>query len=104
MDGHNQVPQAPPGLFRRLDAVNRERVVDSGLGIRTSADIFDTLQREYEQAEVQRGSRRRQTVSQEIYPGTDQCQDRRLISGITDSTECVQTSCQRWKSNLENNA
>lgn len=35
------------GLFHRLDARNRKNVALAGLGIRTLADIFATLQGEY---------------------------------------------------------
>ncbi|KAJ4224602.1 hypothetical protein NW757_014334 [Fusarium falciforme] len=47
-----------PDLFRRLDARNRENVALAGLGIRTSADIFETLHGEYAQERSDGGSRR----------------------------------------------
>ena len=65
MDGHNREFQDLPDLFRRLDEVNREHVIGCNLGIRTSADIFEASQREYEQADAERRSRRRQNVSQD---------------------------------------
>jgi hypothetical protein len=37
-------------LNRRRDARNRENVARAGLGIRTSADIFETAERQYEEA------------------------------------------------------
>jgi hypothetical protein len=41
-------------LFRRLDARNRENVALAGLGIRTSADIFEATQNQYEHSSGQR--------------------------------------------------
>ncbi|EXL90209.1 hypothetical protein FOIG_16527 [Fusarium odoratissimum NRRL 54006] len=41
-------------LFRRLDARNRENVALAGLGIRTSADIFEAIQNQYEHSSGQR--------------------------------------------------
>ncbi|KAI8396536.1 hypothetical protein FOFC_21084 [Fusarium oxysporum] len=41
-------------LFRRLDARNRENVALAGLGIRTSADIFEAIQSQYEHSRSQR--------------------------------------------------
>uniref|UniRef100_A0A0D2Y8C6 ATP-dependent DNA helicase n=1 Tax=Fusarium oxysporum (strain Fo5176) TaxID=660025 RepID=A0A0D2Y8C6_FUSOF len=41
-------------LFRRLDAQNRENVALAGLGIRTSADIFEAIQSQYEHSRSQR--------------------------------------------------
>ncbi|KAH6959977.1 hypothetical protein BKA56DRAFT_624011 [Ilyonectria sp. MPI-CAGE-AT-0026] len=36
--------------FRRWDARNRENVALAGLGIRTSADIFEAAQRQFQEA------------------------------------------------------
>lgn len=46
-----------PNLFRRLDARNRENVAHAGLNIRTSADIFEECQRQYETARAERSAR-----------------------------------------------
>ncbi|KAH7465182.1 hypothetical protein FOMA001_g16998 [Fusarium oxysporum f. sp. matthiolae] len=43
-------------LFRRLDARNRENVALAGLGIRTSADIFEATQSQYEHSRSQRNA------------------------------------------------
>ncbi|KAF6515182.1 hypothetical protein HZS61_005088 [Fusarium oxysporum f. sp. conglutinans] len=43
-------------LFRRLDARNRENVALAGLGIRTSADIFEAIQSQYEHSRSQRNA------------------------------------------------
>ncbi|EXM15900.1 hypothetical protein FOTG_15801 [Fusarium oxysporum f. sp. vasinfectum 25433] len=43
-------------LFRRLDAQNRENVALAGLGIRTSADIFEAIQSQYEHSRSQRNA------------------------------------------------
>jgi hypothetical protein len=43
-------------LFRRLDARNRENVALAGLGIRTSAGIFEATQSQYEHSRSQRNA------------------------------------------------
>ncbi|EKG09157.1 hypothetical protein MPH_13841, partial [Macrophomina phaseolina MS6] len=44
--------------FERLDARNRENVARAGLGIRTSAELFQAAQSAYEQARAEGSSRR----------------------------------------------
>ncbi|KAF9774786.1 hypothetical protein IL306_007184, partial [Fusarium sp. DS 682] len=41
-----------PGLFRRLNARNREKVALASLGIRRSADIFEAAERQFEEARL----------------------------------------------------
>ena len=60
MSGERQVPEALPQLFHGYDVRNRLNAARASLGIRTSADIFEESQREYERANMFRGTRRRQ--------------------------------------------
>ncbi|KAG7408682.1 hypothetical protein Forpe1208_v012275 [Fusarium oxysporum f. sp. rapae] len=55
-------------LFRRLDARNRENVALAGLGIRTSADIFEATQNQYEHSSGQRIAAYGGTVDRLIRP------------------------------------
>ncbi|PVH90110.1 hypothetical protein DM02DRAFT_86257, partial [Periconia macrospinosa] len=57
MSGDGRDLEAPPPLFHSYDVRNRRNVELAGLGIRTSADIFEEFQREYEAASVQRAPR-----------------------------------------------
>ncbi len=56
MEGHGGDHQALPDLFRQLDAHNRENIARAGLGIRTSADIFEAAQRQCDEARVEKPS------------------------------------------------
>jgi len=57
MSGDGRDSEAPPPLFQSYDVRNRRNVELAGLGIRTSADIFEEFRREYEAASMQRAPR-----------------------------------------------
>lgn len=52
MNENHQDSLSPLEQFRRLDTRDRLKVALAGLGIRTSGDIFDAAQKEYEQVRV----------------------------------------------------
>ncbi|KAF5696631.1 ATP-dependent DNA helicase PIF1 [Fusarium mundagurra] len=58
-----------PDLFRRLDARNRENAALASLRIRTSADIFEATQNQYEQARAQRNTACRGVVHSSALAG-----------------------------------
>ncbi|KAH7142799.1 hypothetical protein B0J13DRAFT_636504 [Dactylonectria estremocensis] len=55
--------------FRRLDARNRENLALAGLGIRTSAAIFEAAQKQYEEARGERNPAWRGTVDASALAG-----------------------------------
>jgi hypothetical protein len=54
MNENNQDSLFLSELLRRQDARNRQNIALAGLGIRTSADIFDAAEKGFEQAKAER--------------------------------------------------
>lgn len=75
-------------LFCRLDARNRENVTLAGLGIRTSADIFEAAQRQYEEARGERNPVWRGTVEASALAGLG-------IRTLADILEATQGSANK---------
>lgn len=66
MNENNQGPSSPLEQFRHLDMRDRLKVALAGLGIRTSADIFDAAQKEYEQARVDTAAKGKRKYTRNI--------------------------------------